>query len=159
MAETNIMKEFRQKLLESDATEPSMFINDITRLFWKNVLKDSQHGNLSQGYRRIFHILCVHDGLTQVELAKLSQLSSPSVSAALYKMEEDGLVKRVPDSKDRRKVYVYITEKGRAEDEAIREHCRQTDEILLRGITPEEKKYVTAVLKRMLQNMLEEVDD
>ena len=121
-------------------------------------MSDSPQDNLSQGYRRMFHILCRKDGITQVELAREAKLSSPSVSAALYKMEQDGLVRRETDSKDRRKVFVYITEKGREEDNIIRERCRQTEERMLRGITDEEKQTLKAILRKMLLNMLEEAD-
>ena len=95
-----------RRLLDLSDPEPSMFINDISRLFGKLVSQDSPQEGVSHGFRRMFMILCARDGITQVELAKASNISSPSVSSALNKMEAEGLVKRVPDENDRRKVFV-----------------------------------------------------
>lgn len=145
-----------RRLLDRADAEPSMFMNDITKLFWQIASHDSPQEGVSNGYRRMFHILCRHDGITQVELAKAAQLSSPSVSTALNKMEADGLVKRVPDERDRRKVYVFITDKGREQDKYIREQCRSAEAVMMNGFTPEEREQLMAMLRRMLINLLEE---
>lgn len=145
-----------RRLLDLSDPEPSMFINDISRLFGKLVSQDSPQDGVSHGFRRMFMILCARDGITQVELAKASNISSPSVSSALNKMEAEGLVKRVPDENDRRKVFVYITEKGRAQDDRIRQRFREVETIMMRGISSEEREALMATLRKMLCNMLEE---
>ncbi len=150
-------------LLEMHDPEPSMLINDISRLFHKTIhQKCIQQGagsdNVSHGYRRLFGILCAQDGLTQQELAGLAKLSPPSVSAALNKMEEDGLVERVHDTVDRRRVMVYITEKGRRTDEHLRSLFTSTDRLLMKGITREERDTLNELLRKLLRNLLEEVE-
>jgi len=47
------------------------------------------------------------------ELAELLQVSAPSASAILDRMEERGYVRRSRDSIDRRVVHVEVTEEGR----------------------------------------------
>lgn len=147
-----------RSLLDRPDAEPSMFMNDIIKLFWQLASHDSPQEGVSNGYRRMFIILCKHDGITQVELAKAAQLSSPSVSTALNKMEIDGLVTRVPDERDRRKVYVYITEKGREQDRYIREQCHNAEMVMMKGFSPEEREQLMGMLRRMLINLLEEDD-
>ena len=144
------------RLLKNPDAEPSMFMADINNAFGRLISRDFPEGSISEGYRRMFRILCTHDGLTQVELARAAGLTSPSVSSALNKMEADGLVKRVPDEKDRRKVYVYITEEGRILDDQIIGRCREIEDAMLRGFSGEEQKQLKDYLGRMLRNLLEE---
>ena len=147
-----------RRLLENPAPEPSMFITDIANTFIRMIAGDYPDEGVSEGYRRIFRTLCVRDGLTQVELARAAGLTSPSVSAALNKMEADGLVSRVPDQKDRRKVYVFITEKGRERDRELIGRCREVENVMMRGVSEEERSELIGVLRRMLRNLLEEED-
>lgn len=146
------------KLLENPNAEPSMFIADISNTFARIISRDFPDESVSDGYRRMFRTLCTNDGITQVELARAAGLTSPSVSAALNKMEADGLVERVPDDKDRRKVYVYITPKGRVLDDQIISRCRDIEEVMLRGFSDEERTCLKELLKRILKNLLEEED-
>ncbi|MBR6101226.1 MAG: MarR family transcriptional regulator [Ruminococcus sp.] len=153
-------EEYKQRpreLLDRENAEPSMFINDIAKLFGKMISHESEEG-LSHGYRRMFGILCFRDGITQIELAKAANLSAPTVSNALNKMETLGLVRREFDKTDKRKAYVYITEKGRAQDEYIRSQCREIEQVMMRGVTEEERAALISILKKMLRNMLEEGD-
>ena len=150
------LKERPKRLLENPNAEPSMYIADISNTFGRMISKDFPDDSVSEGYRRMFRTLCVHDGMTQVELARAAGLTSPTVSAALNRMEADGLVKRVPDEKDRRKVYVFITEKGRERDRDIIAKCREIERVMLQGISDEEKEQLLSLLRRMLTNLVEE---
>ncbi|MBR1764806.1 MAG: MarR family transcriptional regulator [Ruminococcus sp.] len=148
-----------RNLLEMQDPEPSMLINDISRLFHKTIHRDAGSENVSHGYRRMFAILCAQDGLTQQELARLAKLSPPSVSAALNKMEEDGLVERVHDTQDRRRVMVYITKQGRKKDQLVRGLFKSRDELLMKGITREERATLNELLKKLLRNLIEEDEE
>lgn len=152
------LKDRPRRLLEHPAPVPSMFISDIANTFGRMIASGIQEESVSDGYRRMFRTLCVRDGLTQVELARAAGLTSPSVSAALNKMEADGLVKRVPDEKDRRKVYVFITEKGRELDRELIDRCHEIESVMLRGISESERNELMTLLRRMLSNLLEEED-
>ena len=145
-----------RRLLEMEDAEPSMFIVDIAKLFGKMANRDTPEESMSHGFRRMFRILCMHDGITQVELARAANLSSPSVSAALNRMEAEGLVKRVPDDTDRRKVFVYITEKGREQDDRVRVRCKEAERVMMRDIAPEEREQLISTLRKVLKNLLEE---
>ena len=152
------LKERPRRLLEKTDAEPSMFIADIANTFGRMIASDFPDEGASDGYRRMFRTLCVNDGLTQVELARATGLTSPSVSAALNKMEADGLVKRVPDERDRRRVYVYITEKGRERDREIIARCREVESIMLRGVSESERSELLRLLRKLLCNLIDEED-
>ena len=56
----------------------------------------------------------IGDGMWQSELRRQLGVSRPTVSRMLASLEELGLVLRRPESKDRRQVFVALTEAGRA---------------------------------------------
>ena len=89
-------------LLEKDDATPSMYMGDIARLFECRVSGAAERKGVSHGYRRILFHLAHEDGVTQLQLVKLTHLTPPTISVSLAKMEKEGLVKRVADTKDMR---------------------------------------------------------
>lgn len=76
-----------------------------------------------------WRILRVVDELGPVEqtgIARAACLLLPSLTRIINAMEKDGLLARMPDSDDRRKSMVSITQEGRA---LIEEHSAQSRDI------------------------------
>lgn len=71
------------ELLESDDATPSMYINDISKVFNTAIVHASDLKGVSHGFRRILFHLAHDDSLTQLQLVKLTHLTAPSVSVAL----------------------------------------------------------------------------
>jgi DNA-binding MarR family transcriptional regulator len=143
-------------LLEKDDAKVSMYISDIARLFDGTVSAAVERKGMSRGYRQILFHLAHEDGVTQLSLAKLTHLSAPTVSVALGKMEQAGLVIRKADKDDLRQVKVFLTESGRKQDEFIREKSDETEEKMLEGIGEEEREQLVNTLRKILINMLDE---
>ncbi len=59
-------------------------------------------------------MVLMKDGLTAGEIAKASGLTSGAVTGVIDRLERAGLARREADPKDRRKVHVRPTAKGRA---------------------------------------------
>lgn len=158
----NDLKHARERakhLLKNNSGKPSMYINDISKLFDGRISDACEGKGVSRGYRSILRSLSRNDGLTQLELVKEGHLSAPSVSVALTKMEQSGLVRRSIDPDDCRKVRVFLTDKGREHDVFIKKLCHEADEIMLRGFSAEEEDQLNGYLRRILENMLEEEDN
>ena len=136
---------------------PVKLCNDISRLFRATMREHrDEHSVMSQpGARLILSFLAIGDGTTQLELVRATLLKPPSVSLILKKMEEEGLVRRETDPHDMRAVRVYLTDKGRALDEASIALIKQIDKKALRGITPDEQEQLMSLLSRIRANMLE----
>lgn len=149
-------KERAKRLLECSHGKPSMYINDISKLFEGRLSRACEVKGVSRGYRNILRSLSRNDGMTQYELVREAHISAPSVSVALSKMEQSGLVRREGDKADNRKVRVYLTEKGRDHDNFIKSRCDENDRIMLKGITEDEQETLNSLLRRVLENMLEE---
>jgi DNA-binding MarR family transcriptional regulator len=61
----------------------------------------------------VLRMLWDKDGSTQRELGERVGINGPTMVAALNSMERAGLVKRVQNLDDRRKINVFLTERGR----------------------------------------------
>ncbi|MDT0158187.1 MarR family transcriptional regulator [Microbacterium sp. ARD32] len=79
--------------------------------------------------------LRAHGRRTISGLAEHERVTAPTMSATVSGLEELGLVRRVPDEDDRRRVHVELTEQGeklviatiRRRDEALAEMIRELD--------------------------------
>ncbi|MFM2043904.1 MAG: hypothetical protein RLY86_2480 [Pseudomonadota bacterium] len=72
----------------------------------------SAHG-VSMGQWFFLRALWEEDGLTQRELSQRVGMMEPTTVTALNGMERRGLVQRVRNPQDRRKVNIYLTPRGR----------------------------------------------
>ena len=145
-------------LLERPDPKPSMYINDISRLFMHRVRHECEKQGIAHGYHRLLMELAHEDGVTQLQLVQLTRLTAPTVSVALSKMESDGLVKRIADIKDMRQMKVYLTDAGREKVECVRRTFRKADAVLTKDIPDDELDTAMKIMRRMLINLLEEED-
>ena len=147
-----------RKLLTKRDAKPSMFINDISKLFMQKVRRECEKSGISHGYHKLLMELSHNEGATQLQLVKLTHLSAPTVSVALGKMESEGLVTRQTDPGDMRAVKVFLTDKGSQKVRQVRKTFREADGIVVKGLSEEEIATAMAVLRKMLINLLEEED-
>ncbi|KAB8194662.1 MarR family transcriptional regulator [Nonomuraea phyllanthi] len=77
-------------------------------------------------------------GISIGDLARAAGVSSRNVTGLVDTLERDGLVRRVPDPKDRRSVLAEITPAGQAWIEAFREPSRLAMRAMFEGFAPEE---------------------
>lgn len=70
--------------------------------------------NMSRGEMAMMGCLTFKmNGHTPAEISRELEISTAAVANTLNKLEEKGLIERKADAVDRRKVNVYLTEKGR----------------------------------------------
>jgi len=135
---------------------PPMLINEISHLCRAKMR--AVNSEMSQESTRLIIIhLARKDGVTQLDLVKLTHLKPPTVSVTLRKLEKLGFITQAPDPSDQRAVRVLLTEKGRELDRSTLQRIRETDEILMRGITDTESIQLMGLLERMRRNMLEDL--
>ena len=77
---------------------------------------------------------------TLSELARRSQVSSPTMSNTISVLAERGFVERVPDQADRRIVWVKITESGREALARIDQHMTHRIASLIEGLPPDKEE-------------------
>ena len=91
------------------------------------------------------------DGLSQKELAELLSIRPQSLSELLRKLEQDGMIERRVNEKDRRSSLVYLTEQGRAHLGAIKAARARTADEFLSVLDEEEKAALAATLSKLIE--------
>ena len=81
------------------------------------------------------------------------QLSHPTVSGILSRLEQKGFIEMRPDEKDRRCKRIYVLQKGMELDETMHQTIRATEEKMVQDFTEEEKELFQALLKRAIHNL------
>ncbi len=83
-------------------------------------------------------------------------LRPSTATESLKHLEKKGLIIRVPDESDGRYKKIVFTDKAQKIRSALRDEVVRSEEILLRGITEEEKQCFMKITERMLENLEEE---
>ncbi len=112
----------------------------------------ASHG-VSMGQWFFLRALWDKDGLTQRELSQRVGMMEPTTVTALNGMERRGLVERVRNTHDRRKVNIYLTPKGRALRDVLLPCSVDANREATQGIAPDELALAMDVLRRMAGNL------
>lgn len=132
---------------------PVILINDVAKLILES-MDNSSNGRtpFTKTEGMILIYLSENPGVTQLDISKATHLQPPTVSIKLKKMEEDGYIKRVSDTYDRRAVRVYLSEKGQEMYNNSTKNVSEGQMKLLDGISQEEINVLTAILTKMINN-------
>ncbi|HYD31078.1 MAG TPA: MarR family winged helix-turn-helix transcriptional regulator [Azospirillaceae bacterium] len=128
-------------------------VRDVHRSFTRALqARIASHG-VSMGQWFFLRALWDEDGLTQRELSQRVGMMEPTTVTALNSMERRGLVERVRNPHDRRKVNIYLTPKGRGLREVLLPCAADVSDQATRGITAENLALTVDVLRRMGLNL------
>ena len=141
------------------AHKPGLLINEISKLIHDKLRRNSEDLGFKTGYRQILRFLAHEDGVTQVDIARNSHFTAPTVSVTLKKMEDEGLIVRKTDKNDTRRTRVFITEKGKNWGSQLHEKIMDHEQILIRGFSEEESAEFCRLLRKARENILAESVD
>ncbi len=97
--------------------------------------------------------LWTEDGLTQVELSHRVGVEMASSTAVLAELEERGWIRRERGEADRRKIYVYLTEKGRKLKLPVLEKVRTINKTARAGVAVADIAVAFEVVEAFATNM------
>lgn len=143
--------------MQKKTPRTGFLINEISKLFHDKLRRNSEELGFKSGYRQILRFLSHEDGVTQVDIARNSHFTAPTVSITLKKMEDEGLISRKTDKNDTRRTRVFITEKGREWESKLFTTAMDCEEILVRGFSAQEIEEFDRLLKKAKENMLAEI--
>ncbi len=112
----------------------------------------ASHG-VSMGQWFFLRALWDEDGLTQRELSQRVGMMEPTTVTALNGLERRGLVERVRNVHDRRKVNIYLTPKGRNLRDVLLPCSIEVSQEAVFGIDKAELNMTMDILRRMIQNL------
>jgi DNA-binding MarR family transcriptional regulator len=110
------------------------------------------HG-LSLGTWYFLRALWAEDGLTQRELSRRIGTMEPTTMSALRALEAGGLIERVRNETDRRKLHVFLTPKGRALKRTLLPIARRVVGIAVTGLSEREVTLLLDLLQAVSANV------
>lgn len=111
---------------------------------------------LYRGQAFILNVLWQEEGLPQSELASRTWVQPATMTTALQRMEQSGLIVRRPDPEDQRVSRVYLTEAGRALEGPVRASFEAVESTTFAGFSSEERLLMRRLLDRIIDNLSEE---
>ncbi len=132
-------------------------LNDASFLFAKYVGRELDRIGMRASYRHVMKPLMEGDGLTQLDLVKITKLKAPTISITLRNMERDGIVRREKDDNDRRETHVYITDKGREMHAQVLAAYDKAEQIMLSGLSDTELGAIRTPMDKMIANLRNEL--
>lgn len=131
----------------------SFVVRDVNRAFARALQTRIARSGVSMGQWFFLRALWEEDGLTQRELSHRVGMMEPTTVTAVNVMEGQGLVQRVRNSHDRRKMNIFLTDKGRALRQTMMPSASEIAQIAIEGIAPEDLELTLEVLRRVGANL------
>ena len=116
------------------------------------------HIDITYSQWSFIRMLTREDGLSQRELADRLGLMENTTLVAVNLMERRGWIRRERDKKDRRRLLVYLTDKGRA-IEQLRPTVRKVSRTAVAGLDAGTIETTRRALKVMLVNLEQALED
>ncbi len=86
----------------------------------------------------------------QKDIEHKMEISNPTVTGILNRLEHKGLIQRVADEKDARVKHIVVTEKALELDCLLRQKFNEADKEMVASLNEEEEKQLQDMLMRML---------
>ena len=145
-----------------DFTMKNELYEKLTQLQWllhKQQLRSwAEFGPMadtSRGQGRILAMLKIKDGISTKDLSYLLGVRVSSLNEMLSKMEKNGFITREPSEQDKRVMLVYLTEKGREEQQ---EQSADMNDIF-DSLTAAEQALFSEYLDRIISKLTEGESD
>ena len=145
-----------RRVFDSTGRSIPWAIRDLNRLFAATLEPLVSRDGVTVCHWYYLRILSEFDGLNQRELSEKVGVHPNTAVPALDNMEMHGLVKRVRDANDRRRMCVHLTPKGRRlRDEMIPDVSAMVFRSIA-NVTPSELDTFFNVIKRIEENLVAE---
>ncbi len=128
-------------------------------VIWRHMISyaGQRIGRLGVGAGQYPYLFALYsaDGQSQQSLADELLVDKSSTTAAIDKLEAQGLVVRSADPTDRRRRIVSLTKAGRSLRPDLEAVLAETTDVLLAGLTRAERNTLHDLVRRIAQNITE----
>ncbi|MFM7119992.1 MAG: MarR family winged helix-turn-helix transcriptional regulator [Gammaproteobacteria bacterium] len=128
---------------------------DITRLLRERFNTTAASAGLTLAQGRALAYLSRHEGISQVALARLLEVTPITLLRQVDRLSDAGLVERRANPVDRRAQKLYPTEAARSLLQQLAIIGGSITETALAGLTPDERVRLYALLERVKVNLAE----
>jgi DNA-binding MarR family transcriptional regulator len=131
-------------------------VKDATRALLRALQMRLAAHSVSIGHWTFLRILWEKDGLTQRELSEQAGLMEPTTFSAIQAMQRLGYVTRRRRPDNRKKVYVFLTPKGRALKGKLVPLAEDVNRTAARGIPSDDIAVTRRTLLAVIENLARE---
>src|ERR1700722_678712 len=147
------------RVFDSMGRSIAWLLRDLHRLYTATLEPLVSRDGVTVCHWYYLRILSEHDGLNQRELSQKVGVHPNTAVPALDNMEKHGLVMRVRDANDRRRMCVHLTPKGRRLRDEMIPHVKAMLYRSVAHLTPAELDTFFKVVNRIEQNLVAEGGD
>ncbi len=126
------------------------------RLYSRALLARISHSGVTRGQWPFLVVLWEEDGISQRELSERRGIREATTVRALDRMEKDGLVERVRDPNDRRRIQVFLTPRGRALRDELIPFALEVNDLSLASLNAEEQSRFMRHLKTVIATLVKD---
>ena len=130
-------------------------IKQLGERIFEKVLTENGIDAFNGAQGRILYVLWQQDGVPIKTVSDMCGLAITSLTTMLERMERQGLIHRAPDSQDKRKTLIFLTDKAkalRADYDAV---SYQMGALYYKSFTDDEIRQFEEYLQRILRNLEE----
>ncbi len=118
-----------------------------------------QEFDLNRSQASVLFFLHQKKSMSQKELAAQLNMTPPSITSTIQKMERSGYISRKPDQSDQRIMRLELTGKGESCIQTVKMIADQMEEMLFRGMSAEEKILFRRFLMQINDNLAEDQNE
>lgn len=129
-------------------------VNMTAKAFQKSFdIELRKNAGVSLSQWRVVGALVIQPGLTQKEIADKVGIEGATLVPIIDKMEKEGLLKRKPDSSDRRVNRIYLTQKADSLWESMVECALKIRKFSTKNISENDIQTTLETLRKISQNL------
>ena len=117
----------------------------------------AQHA-VAYGHWTFLRILWKSNGVSQTELSDRAGVTKPSTFAAVKAMEELGYIERRQKPDNRKKVYINLTDAGRALEAVLVPQALDVNEVALQGLSEAQVVALRQTLSGIIENLARDAE-
>ncbi len=126
-------------------------VNHLAKAFARALAERLAAHEASVGQWAVLMFLWARDGQSQGELSSRVAIEDATMVRTIDRMERDGLVRRVRNVRDRRRIDIFLTDKGWALRDSLVPCAVAVNEAATRPFTDAEKQQLSDLLRRMIE--------
>ena len=130
-------------------------IKHVSDRVFQKMLSRTGFDTLNGAQGRILYVLWQQDGISMGELSQKSGLAKTTLTSMLDRMEQSGLLLRIPDKFDRRKALITLTDYARSLNQKYERVSDDMSKVYYKGFSDQDIDTFEKFLKRILENLKE----
>ncbi|MGE4504564.1 MAG: MarR family winged helix-turn-helix transcriptional regulator [Desulfovibrionaceae bacterium] len=132
---------------------PGYLFNILARLYGQALQARLSPHNTTPAQLPVLLSLWQKDGQTQAELCKRMRIEQPTLANTLNRMVRDRLIRKVPDSNDKRQIHIKLTQRGKDLKPSLTRSALEVHATAMRGLTESGLETLLMMLSKVISNL------